>query len=479
MRISSFSWVLAVSVFARHVESAPSAPIMLTAQPFTRVELATSNTPFTKGKVRTIRTLRTVGTIDDFYFDAPRRVAIGTATGWKLVDPMVDRVIADIPKPGERLSANELVVKRPGELESTVALDTGAITSPVPKLPIAAPLQSMYIIHAKEGGGDVFLMATAAGRTFVGLWNDRAAAPTLDHEIDTPPGWAAHRRRDGLELWIPTGVKCKGLRLHRGRPPECMNPPYDESKTQITGTWEVDLHERSNGRHQLVAHDQATGREEILELSCPYGSLSGSTMSPRVLVTCTPKAGASDRTIAATWTPGRAHVLRDWTGDSAGGHHHIGRVIAFAGMYESGEYLLDVEGGAILQCPTLKDLNTDTASRTVAVAGKGAATKVMVVDAAAKTVRLVAATPCAGEILVDEVTSRYTAFSCGIADRPGKFEFARVWSKIVDTDTSKIYDLPGYADAVFADGTVILSNRTRLTAETRGPNAKLTLGVLE
>jgi len=69
--------------------------------------------------------------------------------------------------------------------------------------------------------------------------------------------------------------------------------------------------------------------------------------------------------------------------------------------------------------------------------------------------------------------------ACGIADRPGKFDFARVWSKIIDTRQSKIYDLPGYPAALFADGTVILSNRARLTAETRGPTATLTVAKLE
>jgi len=72
-----------------------------------------------------------------------------------------------------------------------------------------------------------------------------------------------------------------------------------------------------------------------------------------------------------------------------------------------------------------------------------------------------------------------TVVTCEIRDRPGVYSFTWQWTKVFDLERGRIYDLPGYPEAVFADRTVILSNRTHSAAETFNRSGRLTVATLD
>ncbi|MEO8705965.1 MAG: hypothetical protein ABI867_38400 [Kofleriaceae bacterium] len=458
----------------------PSGPRTLELESFAAVELASSDLPgFAIGTVRTRRTLRAgPGLAVRAAFDVPRRIVIESHAGgskrWQLVDPMEDRVIADVAEPDYfyRLSSTEMVVRhgaRGEGREAVVDIRTGAELAPKPVLPIAAPIERVYILHAQRELSDVFVMAVAGGRTFVGPWNDRAPSPVLPHEITTMGGWDTYRRHEGLELANPMGKSCQALWLHRARAPECLaRDPFPNRQVAITGSWELAI-ERGSARSLFVATDTATGREERVDLPCPDASFAVSAPGrPRAVMTCYPERDASDdRFVIASWSPGTARVFRETQVSRAGMTGGAdARLISIASMHHHlpiGDRWLDLEAGVVLHGPPLQDVNTNNGS--FGIAGTGMARRAVVIDADRHTVRSIAALPCPGELHVESPAPELAVVTCGIRESPGTYRFAFRWAKVLDLRHDKIYDLPGYAEQVFADRTVIVSDRTQYAAE--------------
>src|SRR5262245_57756555 len=143
--------------------------VELVATPFVDRDLVSSDRPqLATGTVRTLRTLREgPGVGVRASFDSPRRVVIETvATGAKrygLVDPTDGRTIADVAEPAYfyRLSPTEMVVRH-GTLattrEAVVDTRTGTELALAPIVPIAAPIENVYILHDEHEDSEAFVL---------------------------------------------------------------------------------------------------------------------------------------------------------------------------------------------------------------------------------------------------------------------------------------------------------------------------------
>src|SRR5205085_12504442 len=127
---------------------------------------------------------------------------------------------------------------------------------------------------------------------------------------------------------------------------------------------------------QLAAHDQATGRDEVVEILCSAAELASSRTSARVVVQC--MRDRDDQPLAFGWTPGHAYVVSGLPGERVTGHYKIAGPISFVGPYHGpSRYWLDLDAGTLLHGPVVTDLDADRSSRAIAMAGTGASTKLM------------------------------------------------------------------------------------------------------
>jgi hypothetical protein len=476
--------------------SAPQPPPPPIAAPFVPATLVASTAPvYAVGAVRVERTLSVgPGVAVRAEWENPRRLVVedGRHRFW-LIDPSTDRAIAEIAEPDYfyRLSANELVVRhgaRGAAREAVVDIATGAEIAPSPILPIADPIERLYVLHDQHERSDAFLLAIAGGRTFVGPWNDRALAPRLAYEIPSSQGWTPYRRDDGLELSIyPLDPKCRARWLRRDGAPGCLRLSRfdDRHDYAVTGAWELELVPVDEDRAQLVAREH--GVEQRIDLPCgqPW-FVHVALHHPQALVTCYPLETAADPRLSVTaWTPGGVFAMRvtERKRDGlSGGLNEEARVVALSSLHSYKavtEQWLDLRAGTVLAGPPLHDLGGNDGTRVLATSGEGAARMAVIVDAEARTVHTAGALPCPGELDARAPVPDLTIVTCGIQDKSGLYRFTWRWSKVFDMRRGRVYDLPGYPEAMFADRTVILSNRTRYAAETMNRGGRLTVATLD
>jgi hypothetical protein len=307
----------------------------------------------------------------------------------------------------------------------------------------------------------------------------------LADEVPTPPadrGYSTRPLTDGLELgWedMPnmTPPPCPTLRLHPHAAPECRQDRQRdlERTSAAVGTWELELDEAGS---RVVATDRSSAASEEFALPCqtPF-MLATPARAARAVFAC--HTSNPDQQLLVEWSPGHAHVFTNPGEHSNAGHGTDDPQVLSVGAFEElvhpvTEAWLDLGKGVALRGPTLEDLTIQTGRRFVAFSGTKDHARAVVVDADAATVRDAGAIGCPGELLANG-DARYTVVSCGLQPQPGLFDFVIQWTKVFDLDTARVYDMPGYVEAVLGDGTALVSNRTHYAEESLPTGSELAI----
>ena len=465
--------------------AAVAAPLALESLP--TVELARSTArPFTAGRVRAGNRLALHPDVQlRDALDSPPRIVVGTpaptaadprALRWDLFDPVANRVVArDIGEPQQVIGPNELGVVA-GDRAAVVDPLTGAATVPSPVLAIADPVTATRLAAA-DGAHDVFLIATTGKRTFVGPWNDRAKQPRLVDEIPTPTGWVDRPLPDGIELGYVEHDVCAVVRMHRAAPPECITDYLAGDEVALTGGWSVSV-EGNEADRQLVAHELDGTRTDTISLAgCTQAMIDASSLdTPGVVVTCNAKGNIS----YLAWRPGHASSLGTGVGSQQRDRHI--RIIKLgdssSGGNLGGDSWIDLAAGVILHGPEIA--SPWQAQDMLAFEGKRDQAHAVIVDPDAQTIRTIAATPCRGELSAFSTASpRFARVYCGTQDDPRYATLTLQWWKVIDLERARIYDMPGYPEVVFGDGTAVVSDRMQSAAESRTPAAHYTFVTLD
>ncbi len=458
-----------------------------------------SDAPYATGKLRKVTTLvNTSGTSVSSAFDAARRLVIETTAPppdrrndkHQLIDATSGKKIADVDGYVDRLSDTELVATR-GNRQVIVRVADGSTLDPQPRLPNGAAAESTLVLFVppEHGTSDrVWLAATANGHQYIGPWRDRSPRPVLPFEIvklPTDRGPITRVISDGLELgyWQGTGdPSCPALKLHDTGKPECTTDDVDHMalSNALAGSWELDI--TDDAHPHLDATDHATGARQTVDLPCMHPSLTAVwPTAPRALIAC--PVENPDKQMIYTWTPAGVHVLA-----LPGNHSTVIREpgserVVMATRFQDnvdpvGDTWLDIDRGVALRGPTLGDLELGSGERAVATEGKNGAMRAVAVEADTRTIHDIAPLPCSGRILSYAATPRFAVAICELVG-PDNDVVGEASTKLIDLDRKRAYDVPGHIEAMFADGTVVVSRTMRVQAETRVTSAEVALYAME
>lgn len=480
----------------------PDGPVHPVVSPFDTAQLARSDKPgYAAGTARAVFTLQDErGESVWGVFDAQRRIVLGlstpgstTASRHILIDERTGMRIAELGSVSEKL-ATELVVDH-GARQAVVEIADGSVIEPDPQLPNGVPA-TMTHLFAGPDGNDVWLMAIGGGHTYVGDWGRRDKTPALTYEIPSPnlaSSFETRRIPDGIELAFDdfgstAQSPCPILRLHRGGAPECVaqrardldglhatageatldvTDSYGQGSSQLAASWLVDGHAGS----------------ETFDLPCvsPRVAMVGASQR-RAIVQC--HRNQPDEHVIFAWVNGFM-----WSVVDPGMHSNAGRPPSDARVVSVGAFeelvhpmttdWLDLDLHLALHGPPLEDLAVETGPKFAALEGEHGKQRAVEVDTLKRTLRDIGATPCAGELIATGYGTRFTTIFCGIPPKPGNFNLAIQWSKVIDLERERLYDMPGYAEAVFSDGTVLVSNRTHWAEETLPTGSHLAVYALD
>ncbi len=440
-----------------------------------RVIRDSSAPPFVKGSVKPLRTLYDgdeaflYGYEKDLSRMIMRIAPQGkTRATWTIFDSDAGVSVAQTSKPIRTFSDTELLVRHNGDL-AVVSYFDGSMLTVKPKLPKNKLAARWWFLGNDAVSQRWILAMTSKKEFFVGPWRERLLQPLLSHPLSEFSSYRVHDNKDGSLELTPTPTGDCPIYLLNGTEVECLQEPQE-------ATWRFRL---APDRETVIA--EKAGRKLEQPFPCQLGpdflvTLRGLS----TLLLCTT---ARDLEQWLWWGPGGVYGL---TLPSKQTHHTISLTstrLHSLGLFVGKKHTdvwLDLQDGVHYRYEggELEDLHQSTETRVLAARKKGMDQELVVLDLPSLTAFHALDAPCNGKLFASG-TKSYSILRCNREIKKGIWRFEVQWTKYVDVDKGRYYDLPGYLEMVVGPDTLLLSNRTVYAEESYEHATKFFLVTLE
>ena len=377
---------------------------------------------------------------------------------WELREVATGKRIAKIPMPVGFVGRDKVKVWNANSQQALLDLKSGTVVSPKVELPNGGTVSGSVVIVGGEVSLQTWVLAKENKQFHIGHWFDFAKTVRLLQKVSAFSRYESHVFPNSAAIRPTTGEHECAVTWFQGGTARCVR---NKEARILSDGWLVSTDESDD---TLTMKHVPTGTREFAGMGCEADVLARYAKSPRFLASCRGNEEKPDAWI--WWAPGQVTSFpmprrsSHYSPDVSQKRVYSWARLVSEGSEDAGDTWIDILKGAVYKGPTLTDLQVPYGQRFLALRGKKGEGMAVVVDLANEEIRDAKKLSCKDETLFVQTTeSRYVYVYCGIDKRNGLFDHKITDPQIFDLAANRHYRLPGPVEAIFSDGTVLISDR--------------------